>query len=595
MKLFTALLLLMVLPVSRALAQADLEPWGNLNGIRLHGRLVPFMTSLRVVSGDGTLIISTARDKQQPHFWRDGRRQIVTTRIDSLYFTEEVEDLDEGRVRVRLSCYAAADQHLEGIYFSLQVPVEQGASDTIIYTLPTGAHSLYANTPTQVNIPLHQGDVVLGDTLKETIELRVNGPTNRNPIHLTVHADHPGRVFDGIGGNFRLQNPRLDPPVIDYNLTHLRLAWGRVELPWRIWQPRLEDRPLDSAGHLPTAITQAMEMAARLSKMGIPLILSAWTAPDWAIQGPYKPQNNHLDPTHLSDVYRSIADYIVFLRDHYGTEVKLFSFNESNIGINVRMTGAEHDAFIKAIGAYFVSRGLHTKLLLGDNSDALDPGFIQPALDDSAARPYMGAVSFHAWRGWDMTNLLPWFNASFRLGLPLLVAEGGIDAGAWKYPVLFNEPSYAQKEITIYTRILAACQPASILSWQLTSDYSLLAGNGLCGDPGTFHPTQRFWNLRQLSITPAGLRSLPVSRDDPGIECAAFGNPPKGAAIALHIVNNGATRLLTIDGLPPAVKSVKMYVTSASKSMSAETPLKVVGGKVSLTLEEGSFVTLVSQ
>ncbi|TDW96406.1 glycoside hydrolase [Dinghuibacter silviterrae] len=594
MKLFFSLLLLTTLPFAPTLAQVELEPWGNLNGIRLHGRFIPFMTSLRVVSGDGTLIVSTARDKQQPRYGRDGHRQWVTTRIDSLYFTEEVEDLGEGRARVHLTCYAAADQHLEGIYFSLQVPVEAGPPDTIVYTLPSGSHALYSGTPTQANIPLHEGDVSLGDTLKATIDLRVSGPVDRAPVQLTVHADHPGRVFDGIGGNFRLQNPRLDPPVIDYNLSHLRVAWGRVELPWRFWQPHLDDHPLDSFGHLPTVITQAMDMAARLSKMGIPIVLSAWSAPDWAVQGTYQPTNNHLDPTRIPDVCKSIADYIACLHDHYGTEVRYFSLNESNIGINVRMTGEEHDAFIKALGAYLASRGLHTKLLLGDNGDALDPAFIQPALADTAARPYIGAVSFHAWRGWDTAHLSPWSAAATQLGVPLLVAEGGIDAGAWRYPVLFQDPSYALKEIMIYTRILGVCQPTSILPWQLTSDYSLLAGNGLCGDNGMFRPTQRFWNLRQLSATPFGLHFLPVSCDRSDIECAALGNPPKGG-FAIHIVNNGATCEAFIEGVPAAVKTLRVYVTSATKSMEVEAPLKVVGGKVALKLEEGSFVTLVSQ
>ena len=70
-------------------------------------------------------------------------------------------------------------------------------------------------------------------------------------------------------------------------------------------------------------------------------------------------------------------------------------------GIYIRQTGEQHDELIKGLGKYFLSRGIQTKILLGDNSDATTYAFIEPAMRDPAAHPYMGAVSFHSWRGWD--------------------------------------------------------------------------------------------------------------------------------------------------------------------------------------------------
>jgi hypothetical protein len=604
-----AVIVLAALKGPVVLAQAELEPWGNLTGIRVHGQLIPFITSLRVVSGDATLIISTAKEKQRPRYWREGNHQVVTTRIDSLYFREDVEDLGEGSARVRVTCYAAADQHLEGIYFSLQMIPDASGTDSLTYATSNGTRTLSSGTPTQVNIPLHEGDVALGDTLKATVDLRVGGHIDHSPVHLVLNSAQTGRPFEGIGGNFRIQNLKTDPEVIDYNLAHLRVAWGRVEMPWRLWQPALGDHPLDSAaaGRLNPVVTRALEMAGRLSKMGIPLILSAWFPPDWAIRGPYKARpgedgvwGNPLDPARLPDVYKSIADYLTCLKDRYGAEVKLFSFNESDLGINVRMTGLEHDAFIKGLGAYLASRGLSTKLLLGDNSDATTYAFIQPALGDPDALPFIGAISFHSWRGFDTATLSHWADAATRLGLPLIVAEGSIDAAAWNYPAIFTEPAYALKEVSLYTRILAVCQPLSILQWQLTSDYSLLAGGGIWGDTGQLRPTQRFWNLRQLASTPPGLRYMPLSDDRPDVACAALGNLANGSGspakptIVLHIVNNGATREALLEGLPAGVKALRVCTTSQTKSMEAGTPVKVVGGKAEVTLEAESFVTLIT-
>ena len=117
------------------------------------------------------------------------------------------------------------------------------------------------------------------------------------------------------------------------------------------------------------------------------------------------------------------------------------------------------------------------------------------------------------------------------------------------YPAIFEEPTYAIEEINLYTRLLAICQPVSILPWQLTYDYSQLAGGGIFGDNEPLHPTQRFWNLKQLASTPKGLSAMPMAGDRPNISCAALGNNPK-TTYAFHFVNRGATNEATITGLP---------------------------------------------
>jgi hypothetical protein len=62
------------------------------------------------------------------------------------------------------------------------------------------------------------------------------GEIDNRPIQLALDVTKPGRTFAGIGGNFRLQNPTSDPPVIQYNLENLRVAWGRVAMPWNVKQ-----------------------------------------------------------------------------------------------------------------------------------------------------------------------------------------------------------------------------------------------------------------------------------------------------------------------------------------------------------------------
>jgi hypothetical protein len=462
-----------------------------------------------------------------------------------------------------------------------------------------------AGQPLLVYLPIQTGSLAKGQAAKQTFTIAATGTIDRTPVQLALNTTQPGRPWAGFGGNFRLQNPKGDPQVIDYCLKNMRVAYGRVEMPWQLWQPALGQDPTADArqGQLAPHVRESMEMAQRLGKLGMPVVVTAWSAPQWAVVGD---QGNGTGPgangqwgaplnqANLQASYKSIADYLVYLKEQYGTEATMFSFNESDLGINIRQTGQEHADLIKNLGAYFASRGLKTKLLLGDNSDSNSYEFIVPAMQDAAARPYMGAVSFHSWRGWDTPTLQKWADAATKLKLPLLVGEGSIDAQAWGYPAIFEEPTYAQQEISLYMRLLTICQPLSILQWQLTSDYSPLVGGGIFGNNAPLHPTQRFWNLKQLAATPKDVTFMPLTADRPNVTCAAMGNAAKGM-YAVHLVNNGATRQVTLTGLPDKVKTLRTYVTDLKNNMKEGPRVPVAKGQARFTAAATSYTTLSTE
>ncbi len=632
-----------------AFGQAEVMPWGNITGLRVSGQLLEFETGLQLVGKDWAHVTATAQERQRPRYARQGARQLISTRLDSLSLAEVVEDLAPGKAAVTLDATALAATDMLGAFFSLALPraayaqarvqlldaagkvlAEQALANPTTETqvaarrlrVVTATRQLELDfaEPTQVLIrenagkdpsnfhlyvPIQLGALAKGQTAHKAFTISANGPVDRAPIRLVLNPAQPGQPFAGFGGNFRLQSPKNDPQVIDYCLQNLRVAWGRVEMPWQLWQPDLAQDPTAAArqGQLHPHVQESMAMAQRLSQRGMPVILTAWSAPQWAIvgqrargggPGPDGIWGNPLDKSHMAASYKSIADYIIYLKEKYGVEVAMFSFNESDLGINIRQTGQEHDDLIKGLGAYFVSRGLKTKLLLGDNSDATTYEFIYPALRDPAARPYIGAVSFHSWRGCDDATLAKWAAAAREIKLPLLVGEGSIDAQAWGYPAVFEESTYALQEITLYTRLLAKCQPLSILQWQLTSDYSPLAGGGIYGNPAPLHPTQRFWNLQQLANTPPNVVALPLTADRPNVAVAALGNPAQGL-YTLHLVNNGATRAVTLTGLPATVKTLRLYVTDKTRAVQEGPRVTVAKGQATFTLDAGSYVTLASK
>ena len=638
-----ALIAALILLLSTAMdsyGQAEVESWGNIMGIRKDGQLFDFESSIKVFGNKGH-VYSTAKEKQKPHFKRNGSQQLITTSIDSLYFNETVTDISEGKISVAINVNSHADSAGSAVYFCIAlpnadyhgghlllfgtknkkfnspVPLGKSYTDTasgIEFTAPTRKLKMVFDSPASVMIKADasKGNILYiglktnglnkGDTVHKVFEITASGDIDKSPVNLVMNTSQQGRVFAGLGGNFRLQNPSTDPQVIDYCLANLRVAYSRVEMPWRFWQPDKDIDPIATAdsGKMHPAVKKAMAMAHRLDSMGIPIILSAWFPPNWAVTGKvnFRPVNgiwgNPLNKNNMEAIYKSIADYILYLKNKMGIEVKLFSFNESDLGINIRLTAQDHDDFIKGCGAYFASHGLKTKMLLGDNSDATTYTFIDPAMNDPDAKPYIGAVSFHSWRGTDEPTLKIWAAAATRLNVPLLVGEGSIDAAAYSYPDIFQEQMYALREIDLYMRLLAICQPLSILQWQLTADYSPLIGGGIFGNNEPLHPGQRFWNLKQLSITPPNLFAMPISCDRPNISCAALGDNNKGV-YAVHLVNNGTTREVTLTGLPASVKQLKLYTTSKELNMQDGGLVKVNNGQAKFKLLATSYTSLISQ
>jgi hypothetical protein len=95
----------------------------------------------------------------------------------------------------------------------------------------------------------------------------------------------------------------------------------------------------------------------------------------------------------------------------------------------VRQTPKEHADFIKGLGSYLESRGINTKLLLGDTTDANGWPFVEAAINDKSTHKYILAVSFHSWRGYADENLQKWASSAKRINRLILVGEGSMDAG----------------------------------------------------------------------------------------------------------------------------------------------------------------------
>lgn len=590
----------------------EVMAWSNITGVRMDGELVDFESTLRTGNPDGYME-ATGRERQNNvQYRREGASQIVQIPLHGAHFTQKVTDID--RQTVHLEWTVEADETLkEGAYFCLTFSGENYADASfrlkgreISIESPARKVSLRFDRNVKT-FTRKEGEattvfVTLMPELRKGEKSPLSAVMTTGCIHrdekAVIALDHgkPGNRFIGFGGNFRLQNPENDPAVIGYCLDNMRVAMGRVELPWRHWHPQEDTDP--TKGELHPHVRQSLEMARRLEAMGMPVALACWFPPQWALEpGSVRKSGGvaalRLDPEKKDAIYRSLCSYIRYAKDKYGVEFDYFSFNESDIGIDVLHTAEEHRDFIKEFGAVLAEAGLPCRMFLGDNSDATTIDFIRPAIADPETHKYIGAVSFHSWRGCDDKTLKEWAQAAESINVPLIVGEGSTDAAAHRYPQIFNEATFALYEINLYTRICAICQPMAILQWQLTSDYSPLWGNGIYRSEGPLRPTQRFWNLKQLSMTPENSFAIPARCSKENMNIAAFSNIARGET-AVHIVNNGAACEAEITGLPENASQATVYITDAGRNSLAQA-LKPSSGSLRLTLPAESFITIITK
>jgi hypothetical protein len=440
----------------------------------------------------------------------------------------------------------------------------------------------------EVSFPLSLGHLTSGQSVRATFTIKATGEADKSPAKLVMDLSRPGRKYDGMGGNFRIQSP-ADTAQIQYNLDHLRIAWGRVAMPLDQWQPDEASDPAATATDaLNTNIRQAMEMGQKLAQKNIPTVISIWSAPSWALatSGGGRGGRARINPDQWDKVCKSIGSYIEYMKKNFGAEPVLFSFNESDMGINVLQSPQEHADAIKRLGSHFASRGLKTRMLLGDTGNPTGDKFIDAAAADPEAAKYIGAVSFHSWNSGTVEQYTHFSETARKLNVPLLVAEGGLDPAAHQYRAIFLEPWFCLNEIAQYVEICRVAQPLSILHWQLTADYSILTG-GIGGQP--LQPAQRFWQIKQLGTTAPDSASVPITCDNPKVVSCAFAD--RGAC-TVHLVNNGAARTATVSGLPAGAKEMRMIVTDSRRGIQETGRVPVVRGTVQLLLDSMSFTSL---
>jgi hypothetical protein len=442
-----------------------------------------------------------------------------------------------------------------------------------------------------------------GESLTVAARLKLTGEPDRKPVALRLDANRPLYRLDGLGGNycFGMGYDDKESPANEYTLTNLNVGWGRIEFTAGQWWPEANTiRPSDN--DKPDSKTRYdLDMAQRMSAKGIPYVVTVWRLPEWLYAEPGKGpdvQGRIVPRERWSKMTEVIGSYLLYAKQKYGAEPRLFSFNEADLGVYVKFSPEEGRDLIKLLGAHFAKLGLRTKMLLGDTAS---PGglaeYVRAALADEEAMKYVGAIAFHSWGGARPAEYEAISGLATRQKLPLLVSEVGLDPQAWSTPWVFDDWFYALREMQLYQELLLYARPQGTMQWEFNEDYRLVTVKRPRGGKPEVLPTARFWVMKHFcNLTPRPAEALEGTSDCPSVLFTAFrGAEREKGKYALHIANLSGASKVTIQGLPPGVRSLQAVRSTQREQFKSQGPFPVKDGAAALELPAQSLTTLSGQ
>ena len=526
----------------------------------------------------------------------------------------------DGFTQIDLKLTAEADLDMEGIYFWIELPRAEFAGGTVedmplIAVKPAGhdllklesqslqfknaqgtvlleasldqPHPIFIEDNWRTSgrtyaarIEIHKGSLLKGSTANIQAGLRLTAKPESSPAHLQLDSSKRRYQLNGFGGNYCFN---VDSPVTQYTLRNLRLAWARTEMKLAEWAPA-NDKP-------GSRIHNDFLIQKQLMEKRIPYVISIWQLPEemYSDPGPKMERRSgrHIAADQWDALLNSIGEYLQYGKLTYGVEPDLFSFNEANIGIDVLLTPEEHRDAIKRIGSHLAALGLKTKMLLADATGPRGTHeYALAAANDPEAMKYVAAIGFHSWGGASAEQYRAWGDLAEWLNLPLLVAELGLDAQAYRGR-MYDSYYYGIQEVKMYQELLLHARPQAAIYWEYTADYSTLRLNG-----EQHAPTHRFWFLKHFSdLTPADAYALGTESDNPRVLFTAF---EKDRQYVLHVANFGSGRTVNIAGIPESVRTLRPVRTSELDEFKELPAMAVADGKVQFDMPLRSLVTLVA-
>ena len=574
------LVFLLLMSLAAAAERATFDSAGRVTSLIDQGHQLDLLGHFVLTMDDGREVVLQPHDQRSPierkadGAWEGAPLEAPGVRF-AVTFTTEGD-----AVQLRGSVSTAFSRHVRSVAYVLALPREVfaggqiGASgpalpavkpaDPIFYRSTgdslqvrdaAGIQIVTLTTPTprefqvvdtwnqlgrwyELRLPLRVGSWRADEelSLQATLNLEANPPVRTGVVEINAHE--PSHRFEGFGANYCWVNTS---PVVDYTLEHLRSTWHRYELKFAPW---IAER--DQPGPV---LRRDFELMRRTQQAGIPWIISVWRLPeDYYVprEGGGSPlgHGRRIATARWADFLDGIGSFLLHVKQEYGAEPDLFSFNEPDLGVDIVFSGDEHRDAIRLIGEHFAKLGLKTKLLLGDTANPRERHlYVLPTAADPAALRYVGGLSFHSWMGATPEQYDAWGDVAEWLQLPLFVGEAGMDPGAYRNRT-YDSFSYGLREMKDHFDFVRYARPQVSLYWQFTNDYGLVRTRA----DGSLEPTGRFHLMRHLNnLTPPVSQAYSTRSELPGVHALAFAADDKWV---VHLLNTGSAAQVRLNGLP---------------------------------------------
>ncbi len=412
-----------------------------------------------------------------------------------------------------------------------------------------------------VGIQVHAGALKSGEVAEQSFTVR--GSVGPASIHYDVSLmpfERDRTPFTGIGGNFVYG---IDSDATRASLRSFTPHWVRVGVELAEWEPTNDnadsatwDEKLsaqrDAAG---SKLRKRFELDRELFNRAPPgrFIASVWYLPEWLYaeplpKGQWRDRAGTVPEERWPELIECVVSYLLHMKEQYGVEPALFSFNESDMGVYLKLNAAETHRLTILLGRAFEKANLQTKLLLGDSANPKD-GIEQigPTLADAKAMQYVGALGVHMWMASD--GLDAWKRAARQAGVPILYTELGPNPEAWRDGSFAGE-RYWLRETDWLVGAIGWGTADGILQWEWSDDYSLWDKAG--------QPTARSRSTAWLNRTAIGTveRASVQWSHDKEVDwlivelqaCAVL--TPRG--FVWHLVNTGDACTVSIRDLKPS-------------------------------------------
>lgn len=443
----------------------------------------------------------------------------------------------------------------------------------------------------QIFVPVTEQALVAN--AKHQFSVTVEPAFSKDSADATVMLDAKSirGEFDGFGGNFVYA---IDDPATQIALDSFKLTWARVGMELAKWEPENDNgdpnsthfEKLTAADQPGSALRKRFEMDRKLFALsGGRMIASVWAPPKWFLpegktQGPIPREK-------WDELAECITSYLIHLKNRYGVEPALFSFNESDIGIDVLLNAEETRDIINLLGARFETAGLRTKILLGDSAD-LKKGLVQiePTLNDREAMKHVAALAYHTWND-QSAHWKAWADIAQKHGLMLMTTEMGDDPASWQ-DGSYNSPINTLHLAEKYLRQLRDARTQVLLEWEWTGDYSVTA----TGADGKRELSNRGRFLRQLTqTTPTQANVIEAKCDADSITATAV-MADDGKSAAIHLLNRGGDRTIRIAGVPAPLSLGTLFVIDPLTGEKTPQHVEVKGGACEFRVPSGAIMTL---